>query len=275
MKMKKQKILSCICIIMMLFTTLFSNLRPVFSASTGYSVINSQTLLESSTLDSLTLNYTELPSISISGTQTYITKDDVTPDSSPKREIEFTNTTAGKTLNSVVTVNFNNCGKLNNKPINMKLVYTDIVTKGDTPCLYWSAYGKNMNTNNEWWYRNIEHVTVKIYFYYSGSNTPITLNTAYLSLFSEDRNEGASSNISTNQYLYEKTYLEYLSSTPSSSVSRIYKNVFRGTVGSEVGGNTEAGTAKCVSFQYKNTNNIQVELYSLGNKIDVRLSFPI
>lgn len=272
--MKKQKILSCICIIIMLFTTLFPNLIPVFSAN-GYTVINSQTLLETNTLDSLELNYTSRPTVTVSGSDPYTITDDVAFDGSNTKKIQFPSATSGKNLSSVVTVKFNNCGKLNNKSIDMKLVYSDIVTKGDNPMLYWSAYGKNMATDNEWWYSNIEHVTVKIYFYYSASNTPINLNTAYLSLFSEDRNEGASSNISTNQYLYENTYMEYLSSTSSTNISRIYKNVFRGTVGSEVGGNTEAGTAKCVSFQYKNTNNIQVELYALGNKVDVRISFPI
>ena len=274
MKRKKLKILDYFCIMIMIFTTVFSNLTPVFSAN-GYTVINSQSLLETNTLDTLELNYTSRPTVTVSGSEPYTITDDVTFDGSNIRKIQFPNATSGKNLNSVVTVKFNNCGKLNNKSIDMKLVYSDIVTKGNNPMLYWSAYGKNMATNNEWWYSNIEHVTVKIYFYYSGSNTPIPLNTAYLSLFSEDRNEGASSNMSTNQYLYEKTYLEYLSSTSSTTVSRIYKNVFRGTVGSEVGGNTEAGTAKCVSFQYKNTNNIQVELYSLGNKVDVRLSSSI
>ena len=99
----------------------------------------------------------------------------------------------GKTLDSVVTVSFNNCGKLNGKSINMKLIYSDIVTKGNSPLLYWTAYGSSMASNNEWWYKLIEHVTVKIYFYYSNSNTPINLNTGYLSIFSEDPEEGASS----------------------------------------------------------------------------------
>lgn len=254
---------------------LFLNLTQVYSASSGYTVINSQTLLELNALDSLELNYTSRPTVTVSGSELYTITDDVTFDGSNIRKIQFTNATSGKNLDSVVTVKFNNCGKLNNKSIDMKLVYSDIVTKGNNPMLYWSAYGKNMATNNEWWYSNIEHTTIKIYFYYSSTNTPITLNTAYLSLFSEDKDEGASSNISTNQYLYENTYMGYLPSTSSTNISRIYRNVFCGTVGSEVGGNTEAGTKKCISFQYKNTDNIQVELYALNNKVDVRLSSSI
>lgn len=276
MKRKKQKILSLLSMsIALFFMVLFLNLTNVYAATNPYTVINSQTLLETNTLDKLTLNYTSRPIVTVSGSEPYKITDDITFDDSATRKVQFTNVTSGKKLDSIITVKFNNCGKLNNKSIDMKLVYSDIVTKGSNPYLYWSAYGKNRTTKNEWWYDNIEHITIKIYFYDSSSNTPITLNTAYLSLFSEDKDEGASSNISTNQYLYEKTYMRYLSSTSSSSISRTYKNVFCGTLGSDVGGNTEAGTTKCVSFQYKNTNNIQVELYALNSQVHVRISFAI
>ncbi len=177
----------------------------------------------------------------------------------------------GKTLDSVVTVSFNNCGKLNGKSINMKLIYSDIVTKGNSPLLYWTAYGSSMASNNEWWYKLIEHVTVKIYFYYSNSNTPINLNTGYLSIFSEDPEEGASSKTSSDRYLYEKTRMKYSASVPSQYVSRTYKNVLYGT--GETMDSTEAGTLECVSFQYKNTNNIEVELYALNTKTDVGYHF--
>ena len=277
MERKKQKILSLTGIIIVFFIAIFINSVNVYAATNAYTIINSQTLLESNSLDKLTLNYTSRPQVTVSGTEPYTIRDGVTSDSTPKREVEFTNATQGRTLNSVVTVKFNNCGKIDGKAIDMKLVYSDIVTKGNSPILYWTAYGTSMASSNEWWYRNIEHATVNIYFYYTNSNTPITLNTAYLSLFSEDPNEGASSQISSNQYLYSKTNIKYTSSIPSRYVSRNYKNVFYG-IGNKIG-STESGTLECVSFQYQNTNHIEVELYALSEyaneKVDVRLSFAV
>ena len=278
MKRKKQKILSLFSMsIALFFMVLFLNLGSVYAATNPYTVINSQTLLETNTLDKLTLNYTSRPTVNVSGSEPYAIRDGVTSDSTPKREVEFTNATRGKTLNSVVTVKFSNCGKLNGKAIDMKLIYSDIVTKGEPPLLYWTAYGKSMASSNEWWYRNIEHATVQIYFYYANSNTPITLNRAYLSLFSEDHNEGASSKISSHQYLYTKTNMKYVASIASRYVSRTYQNIFYGT-GSKIG-STESGTLECVSFQYQNKNYIEVELYALSEngheKVDVRLSFTI
>lgn len=277
MKIRKPTVLSFICVLIILWTMLLPNQQKVYatanetSRSNGYTTINSQTLLEANDLDTLVLNYTTLPKITVTGTEKYNLTDatSLIDASVVVRQVEFPEVTTGKTIDSVITVKFNNCGNLNGRPIDMKLVYSDFVAKGERPFLYWSAYGNSMKTNNEWWYRNIEHMTVNIYFYYTGSNTTINLDTAYLSLFSEDRNEGASSKISSNQYLYEKTYMNYVSSMASQCTSRTYENVFYGTTSSAVDGNTEAGTLKCVSFQYQKINHLDVELYALNNKADI------
>lgn len=273
MKNRKQKVLGFIGVFIMLLVIIFLNRQKVYATTSnnGYTTINSQTLLETNHLDTLVLNYASLPNITITGSEKYnLTNTTSLLDGSVAvKQVEFPDAKSGKVLDSIITVKFNKCGKLKGKTIDMKLVYSDIVVKGDSPFLYWSAYGNAMTTNNEWWYRKIEHVTINIYFYYSGSNTPITLDTAYLSLFSEDKNEGASSKISSNQYLYQQTYMNYLSSTPSQCTSRTYQNVFYGTVGALVDGNTEAGTLKCVSFQYQKTNHLEVELYALNNKVDI------
>lgn len=291
MKIKKQKSLHFIFAIVILSMIIFLNIEKVYATTkesevvtqtvyntnekSKYTVMNSQTLMETSTLDTLVLNYTSLPIITVSGSEKYkITNEtSLINNSVPVRQVQFPEVTSGKILDSVITVKFNHCGTLNGKSIDMKLIYSDIVSKGKDPLLYWSAYGKSMTSNNEWWYRQIEHVTVKIYFYDSGSNTPINLNTAYLSLFSEDKNEGASSKISSNRYLYETTYMNYLASTSSQYTLRTYQNVFYGTVGASVDGNTEAGTLKCISFQYQNTNHIELELYALNTKMDVGYHF--
>lgn len=198
MKIKKQKIISFICVIIIFFITNLTQTNAI--GNNAYTVINSHTLLETNTLDSLELNYSSLPSITVSGSEKYTVTNttSLVNTSIPVKQVQFPNATKGKILDSIITVKFNNCGKLNGKNIDMKLVYSDIVTKGNNPLLYWSAYGTSMSNDNEWWYRLIEHVTVKIYFYYSGSSTPLTLNTTYLSIFSEDPNER-----SIFQYIFE------------------------------------------------------------------------
>lgn len=67
--------------------------------------------------------------------------------------------------------------------------------------------------------------------------------------------------------------MNYSASMPSQYVSRTYKDVLYGT-GKTID-STEAGTLECVSFQYKNVNNIEVELYALDTKTDVRVSLSI
>lgn len=244
MKIKKQRSFHFIFAMIILSMILFLNLEKVYATTkesevitqtvsnpkgnSKYTVINSQTLMETSSLDNLRLNYTSLPIITVSGSEKYkITNETSLVNSSvPVKQVQFPDVTNGKILDSVITVKFNNCGKLNGKSIDMKLIYCDIVTKGKGPLLYWSAYGNTMTSNNEWWYRHIEHLTAKIYFYESGSSIPINLKTSYLSIFSEDPNEGASSKTSSNQYLYEKTYMKYIDTTSSQYVLRTYNNIF-------------------------------------------------
>lgn len=299
MKVRKRKILSFICATMILFVTVFFHVDEVWAVTNetnqdnqtreekekklleegvrqldnkeDCTIINSQTLLQSSSLDTLVLNYTSLPNIIVSGSENYTIEDLISQHSVKVRQVMFPNAIVGKTLDSIITVKFNNCGKLNGKAIDMKLIYSDIVIRegssilGDIPFLYWSAYGTSMATKNEWWYHNIEHVTVKVYFYDSGSSMPIPLNTAYLSIFSEGNGEGASSAIASNQYLYEQTDMIYKTSIVSLNTLHSYQNVFLGTTD----GNTDSGILNCVSFQYQNTNHIQIELYSFNDTADV------
>ena len=67
--------------------------------------------------------------------------------------------------------------------------------------------------------------------------------------------------------------MNYSASVPSQYVSRTYKNVLYGT--GKTMDSTSAGTLECVSFQYQNVINIEVELYALDTKTDVRISFSI
>ena len=230
----------------------------------AYTTIDSQYLFTPSTFDTLILNYTSLPTLSVSGSERYTISDGACSSGEPIRRIDFPDSYRGKTLNSTITVDFKNCGTLNGKPINMKLIYSDIITSSSGSYLYWSAFGSVMKSTNEWWYNNVEHLKIDVYFYYTDSNTPINIDTAYLSIFSEDQNEGASSSTSKEEYLYTTTHMAY-AQTLQSYTGRVFNNVYYGTAD----GNTEAGSLNCVAFRYGSTDHLQVELYGLNQKVGI------
>ena len=89
----------------------------------AYTGIDSQYLFEPSTFDNLVLNYSTLPSVSVSGGSSYTIKDGTCSSGSPSRGVYYSNSGAGQNLNSTITVFFNNCGTLNGRPIDMKLIY--------------------------------------------------------------------------------------------------------------------------------------------------------
>ena len=230
----------------------------------AYTTIDSQYLFTPSTFDTLILNYTSLPTLSVSGSERYTISDGTCSTGEPNRRIDFPDSYRGKNLNSTITVDFKNCGTLNGKPINMKLIYSDIITSNSGSYLYWSAFGSIMKSTNEWWYNNVEHLKIDVYFYYTDSNTPINIDTAYLSIFSEDQNEGASSSTSKEEYLYTTTHMAY-AQTLQSYTGRVFNNVYYGTAD----GNTEAGSLNCVAFRYGSTDHLQVELYGLNQKVGI------
>ena len=230
----------------------------------AYTTIDSQYLFTPSTFDTLILNYTSLPTLTVSGSERYTISDGTCSTGEPNRRINFPDSYRGKNLNSTITVDFKNCGTLNGKPINMKLIYSDIITSNSGSYLYWSAFGSVMKSTNEWWYSNVEHLKIDVYFYYTDSNTPINIDTAYLSIFSEDQNEGASSSTSKEEYLYTTTHMAY-AQTLQSYTGRVFNNVYYGTAD----GNTEAGSLNCVAFRYGSTDHLQVELYGLNQKVGI------
>ena len=227
----------------------------------AYTTIDSKYLFNPSTFDNLILNYKTLPTISVSGSERYEIKDGTCSSGEANRQISFPDSYRGKVLDSTITVSFTNCGTLDGKPIDMKLVYSDIITDNTGSYLYWSAFGSTMKSSNEWWYNNVEHLKIDIYFYYHGESTPINMDIAYLSIFSEDQNEGASSAITREEYVYVTTNMAYAATMPSCS-GRTFNNVYYGTAS----GSTEAVSLNCVAFRYDNVNHMQVELYGLNNK---------
>lgn len=161
--MKKLKLIFCF-VLLTFFCIIGGNVNNIYA----YTTIDSKTLFTPSTFDTLVLNYTTLPTVSVSGSQAYHMGDGTCSSGASNRGVYYDNASTGQTLDSTITVNFSNCGTLNGRAIDMKLIYSDIVTNGNNPYLYWSAFGSQMLSSNEWWYQNVEHVNIDIYFYYHG-----------------------------------------------------------------------------------------------------------
>ena len=97
-------------------------------------------------------------------------------------------------------------------------------------------------------------------FYYHGETTPINIDTAYLSIFSEDTNEGSGSSQISEAYLYTTTNMAHVDNRTSVNGSRVYYECYYGTTS----GSTEAGSLNCVSFRYNNKDHLNIELYGLN-----------
>ena len=260
-----KRIKSYFKIVLLVLAIIVLNKAELFA----YTGINSQTLFEPSVFDNLVLNYTTLPEISVSGSAPYTITYSTAGSGHPRIHVNYSNSGAGQNIDSVVTAKFNNCGTLNGRPIDMRLVYSDIVSNKAGSYLHWSAFGSVMMSTNEWWYGNIEHVNVDIYFYYHGETTPIYLDLAYLSLFSEDNGEGASASRASETYLYNTTNMTHENSKLSVNGWRTYHDVYYGTQS----GSTEAGSLNCVAFQYRNKDHINVELYEFAGHGNVGYHF--
>ena len=252
----------------------------VFASTSFATEINSQTLFEASTLDTLELNIISLPTVTINGTEKYkINISDTTPvtlssiDTMENINVVF-DCGFDKKLDATVNVMFSNCGTLNSKPIDMKLTYSDIYSapktnteRFDTKCFWWTAYGTlSQQTNkNEWFEVGFSRYNIDISFYYHNTDVPIWLDNSYLTLYSEDGNKDSNANIThteasstmgraSNVYIYENTNMAYYSSW--NCFGKQYKDVYYGT-GS---GSTVAKDKNAVCWQYQNSNSINLDM---------------
>ena len=250
----------------------------VFASTDKATKINSQTLFEASTLDTLELNIKTLPTITVTGSEKY--KINNASKTRPVYNDEVVNSNVifdcgfDKKLDATITLNFSNCGTLNSKAIDMKLIYSDIysapkqnITGYDTKTFWWTAYGTpSQQTNtNEWFEVGFSRYNVDISFYYHNSNTPIKLENAYFTLYSEDASKddngnviyseaSSSANVASNVFLYENTSIAYKASV--THFKKNYKDVYYGTSS----GSTNAKTKNAVSYQYKNRISINLDM---------------
>ena len=253
-----------------IFIILFSFLFKFNSyAASSYTTITSTTLLEQNSLSTLELNLTEFPTVTVTGSTDYEITDGEgykSNYSQARRVTFYTDSGYNGDIDSVVTVLYEDCGTLNGETIDMKLIYSDIAvtsireSKGEKPFFYWTAYGTEDDQvdENEWWYSDIEHAIVDIYFYYSGSSTPISLDCAYISQYSLNTGEGACSSIASQIYLYENTQEIFASSITSTLTGNTYKNLVYG--GENAGSTDEGGNLSAVMFQYKDVDYLEIEI---------------
>ena len=89
--MKKLKFIFCF-ILLTLICIIGGNINNIYA----YTTINSQTLFTPSTFDTLVLNYTTLPEVSVTGNQGYELRDGTCSSGSPNRGIYYNNTGAGQ-----------------------------------------------------------------------------------------------------------------------------------------------------------------------------------
>ena len=260
--------LSIISIIIANGISLFKSVQ----AATGYTVINSETLFDKSTLDTLKLNITSLPEVTVEGSKNYTLKDE-----EGKRKVIYENVSDGESIDSTITTIFKNCGTLNNRKVDLKIVYSGIVAGKSTEnvnkaVLHWTAYGveENQISSNEWWYGGIEKVDAEINFYYHGESNPINLERAYLSIYSQDKGEAISAKEAEENYLYSNTTIQYHQGDyTTENVKHSYNNLFVGTADDW----TEGGNKEKVGFRYKNKTSLKLTLYSFSTLKNVGYHF--
>ncbi len=272
-----REVVSLILIILVISTSIP---LEVFASTDTAEKINSGTLFEASTLDDLQLNITQLPTITVKGTEKYTVNISDTPPITIGGVSEIHNENIifdcgfDKKLDAEIKVKFSNCGTLNSKPIDMVLTYSDIYSapetgtaRYDTKCFWWTAYGtKDKQTNqNEWFEVGFGRYNLDVKFYYSESNSPIYLENAYLTLYSEDGVTDSNENIThteascgneaaSNCYLYDNTNMMYRASW--NLFEKQYNNAYYGTKG----GATGAKDKNAVCWQFKDRSSINLDM---------------
>lgn len=300
----KNKLLSKIVSLILTILVISASIPlEVFASTDASEKINSGTLFEASTLDDLQLNITQLPTITVNGTEKYtVNISDTLPITigginEIRNENIIFDCGFDKKLDAEIKVEFLNCGTLNSKPIDMILTYSDIYSapetgtaRYDTKCFWWTAYGnKEMQTDkNEWFEVGFGRYNLDVKFYYSESNSPIYLENAYLTLYSEDgviddngnithTEASCGNNAASNCYLYDNTNMLYCASW--NLFEKQYSNAYYGTKG----GSTGAKDKNAVCWQFKDRSSINLDmmigygLWSMGyhlNFIPLTASIP-
>lgn len=249
--------------------------------------IDNNSLLEKSTLDNLTFNFSKLPTLTVKTDYKYeiegedgvnrgrpqIDNDTV---QQPIRSVTFLDLPYNQKVDIEVEAFFENCGTLDGENLDIKIVYTDFYSTqeyagedleqeklNNSKVLWWTSYGvqENQNIDNEWCQRGFENINMKIYFYING--TEKLLETAYFSLYDLNGENGISteavnSDNSSKVYLYKNTNIKYIE-----NISHGEEQYFDLYAGVNSGENLKEKES-AISFLYKNVEYIDINLHSLN-----------
>ena len=232
-------------------------------------------LFKESILDTLDLNFINMPTVTVENKGSHIWTEVVgthpqnIESKHQHKMLYFTSKLYNQNLDEIITVMFNNCGTLGGKPIDIKFVYSDLHTTSDTNetrdfFLSWCPYGKveTRTTVDEFFNIGFDRFNLDISFYYHGEKNPITLDNAYFTVSSLDKEENhieaTNSNEASNAYYYSNTAIER--SDKEIVGGKIYTNVFKGTVSDR----ESKETRSVVCFEYNNKKSINFNMFSLG-----------
>ena len=229
-------------------------------------------LFKESILDTLELNLTDIPTVTVENRGNHNWEEIIGSNpSNPKslkqhKLIYFRDKIYDENLDEIITVIFNNCGTLDGRPIDIKFIYSDLHTTADTRDFFlsWCAYGKveGRLPEDEFFNIGFDRFNLDISFYYHGKKNPIKLDNAYFTVSSLDKNdnhtEATNSMEASNAYYYQNTAIER--SNQEIVGGKTYTNVFKGTINDL----SLKETRSAVCFEYNNKTSINFNMFSLG-----------
>ena len=178
---------------------------------------------------------------------------------------------SGKLGNLEIKALFKKCGTINgSRDINMEVTYSDIYHGAHEDGIFfsWTAPGNFDNNTyyntNEFFACGVTDYNVKIRFYDSNTGDLIHLNNVFTTIYSLDGNyhaddspyhlEAVSSDIADHAYVFENTYLKYMSNykPPRFPNARSYDDTYFGGKA----GSTSLKERLAICFEYDNTDAI-------------------
>ena len=179
------------------------------NAQNNYTKVDSTTLFERSTVNTYIQNLFAYPQLSVNNMDY---RAEVVEGS---RRLWFTNTSPGQKLKGNITAEFKLGALLNNKSVNLKVEYSDIVLgdASDTSYLTWTKCASTQTDENRWKFHNVKSMNLKVSLV-NQDNSTVHLDRAYLTMDIKDAGETVSSSNASNQYV-KNNNLKYMEESNS------------------------------------------------------------
>ena len=186
---------------------------------------------------------------------------------------------SGKLGNLEIKALFKKCGTLNDtRSINMEITYSDIYHElhDDGMFFSWTAPGNfdsdQPTSENEWFAVGVSDYNVKIRFYDSKTGELIHLNNVFTTIYSLDGNydankipyhlEGVSSNTANHAYVFENTYLKYMSTYEPNRFP--YAHSYNDTYYGGKSGSTSLKEHLAICYEYDSTDAIDYDIHIMN-----------